>query len=1159
MRRLRKQGVYEMTKLLRTRILPAACLTIFATAFSIPVSAQYRASLQGTVTDQTGAVVPGATVTLTSEETGIAHNATTGDSGVYSISALAPGAYDLTAEKTGFQTNVMKGIIITSEQAQSQNVALAVAQQTTQTVTVTAAPPALNTETATIAGTLTGEQIQNLPTFGSDPFQAVALAPGAFGDNARASNGSGAQNLPGNAGPGGTSGSGSIFQTENQVQTVANGQRTENNDFQIDGVEVNSLAWGGAAVITPNELAVKEVTVQSNPYDATNGRNSGAQVLAVTQNGTNEFHGAANIKWDRPEFNAYQRWNGPGVPVQKDTDRYNQYAGSLGGPILKNKLFFFFSYDTVLNHSLSVGTGWYETPQFISSVTSAVPNSIAAKILGYPGEGASYSAIIPESCSFAGLTAPGQCQPVFINGKYAGLDIGSPLKTRLGTTDPTYVSPGTPGVGGGLDGIPDIMYVQTANPTQIFPQQYNGRIDFQLTQRDLLTFTTFYVPVTTTDYNGPVRAANFWHNDRLNEDATLLWNHTISATWLNEARFSVTRWHWNEVSSNPQEPFGLPQDTVDNFGSVGVQPIGPPGPSTFYQTTYNIRDTVSTMKGAHSIKFGTDIYREQDNDSEAWSARPSYNFRNIWDLANDAPYQENGNFDPLTGAPTSATKYIRSAIWAFFVQDDWKVRPNLTINLGLRWEYFEPVHEKYGNISNVILGSDPSDPLTGLSVKVGGNLYHPDYKDFGPQLGFAWTPPNSQRFVVRGGFGIGYNRMEEAITLNGRANPPLVEGLTLTGSNVLYAVPGNVHQFAGWPINSAAITAFDPTTGLPLSGAPVTLNAFPENLATPRTYRFSLETDYDLTHNWVAKLGYQSGLSRHLTIQNNLNFIYAPLNPRVQNLYWYYNGANSNYNAMLAELQHQFSSQFQIDAQYRWSHTIDEGSNSYYIDDYPYGLSYARGSADFDVRNNVKLYGLWTPQLFKGHSWLSKIAGGWQISGILNWHTGFPWTPTYANYGCNIVYPSSGYCTLRPAGYLGGAGTDYSNSAFMSAPSSNFSKGALAYFVVPTYTAATGSITYAGFPPAPSVGRNILTGPGYFDTDMTIQKSFGLPKMPIFGEKARITARADFFNIFNKLNLNPGSISNAISFDGVTSNPNFGEAMSALGGRVIEFQARFEF
>ncbi len=1119
--------------------------------------AQYRGSLQGTVTDQSGAVVPDAKVTLTSVETGVSKETTSNGDGVYSIPGLAPGHYNLQVEKTGFNNQVLNNVLLASEQSQSQDVQMQVGQQTAQTVTVNANEgPVLDTENATVGATISNRELQALPTFGRDPFQVAQLAPGTFGDNARSASGTGAQNLPGSAGPGGTSGTSSIFQTENQVQISANGTRNSSNSFQVDGVEVNSLAWGGAAVITPNKESVKEVTVQSNPYSAENGRNSGAQVLLVSQNGTNNFHGSALMKFDRPGLNSYQRWNGPdGNPVQKDTDRYNQWAGSLGGPIIKNHLFFFFSYETLRDSSTSTALGWYETPQLLSS---APAGSIASKILGYPGEGASFNAIVPKTCSDAGLTAPGQCQAIFSGGQYMGLDIGSPLRIGLGQQDPSYVSNGTPGVGNKLDGVPDIMYVQTTTPLNLAPQQYNGRLDFQATSKDLISFTSYYVPNNQTFYNGAARAANFWHSDRVNEAAALLWDHTFSPAWLNEARFNVTRWYFNEIASNPQEPWGLPTATIDNMGSANVQPFGAPGPGLFNQTTYNIRDTVSTVQGNHSLKAGIDVYKEQDNDNEVGSARPTYAFRNIWDLVNDAPYQETGNFNPVTGQPTSNTRYIRSSIWAGFIQDDWRVRPNLTLNLGLRWEYFSPVSEKYGNISNPILGTG-QDPLTGLRLKVGGDLYNASTNNWGPQFGFAWRPnPASQRFVVRGGFGVGYNRMQEAVTLNGRSNPPLVAGLTLNGSNILYQVPNDVHQFYGWPVNSSAVLSFSPTTGLPTTGAAIDLTGFPTNLQTPVTYRDSLETEYDLGGNWVAKLGYQGSLSRHYTRQNNENLLYYPnVNPQVAHLYYFTNDANGNYNALLTELQHRFAKSFQIDFQYRWSKTLDDGSNDYYIGEYPYGLQYLKGPADFDVTHNVKLYGVYTPTLFKGHGWMSRILGGWQISGIMNWHSGFPWTPLYSNTGCNVVYPNSGYCNLRPDASVGNFGTNSSNSTFQR-PNGNFPNGALAYFSVPAYPTT-------GIPPAPAVGRNPLRGPQYFDTDATLQKNIGLPKLPIFGENAHLELRGDFFNIFNKLNLSPlgssgvSQASNVISYDGTTSNPLFGQAQTALGGRIIELQVRFSF
>jgi hypothetical protein len=1131
-------------------------LAILLLGFAITsANAQYRASLQGTVTDPQNAVVPDATITLISKETSVKKVVKSGSSGVYSIPGLAPGSYTVTAEKDGFSKKTFDNVSIPSEQPQSLDVHLDVGAQASTSVTVNAdEAPKVDTDSATISGTFNAKQVQDLPTFARDPFQVAALAPGAFGDNSRAAGGSGSQALPGNAGPGGSSGTTSIFQTENQVQIVANGTRNNSNSFQIDGVEVNSLAWGGAAVITPNEESVKEVTVQSNPYSAENGRNSGAQVLVVSKNGTNEFHGSALMKGTRPGLNAYQRWNGPDDnPVQRDTDRFNQWAGSLGGPIVHNRLFAFFSYETLRNSSVSTGTNWYETPQFLSAVKSAQPNSIAAKLAGYPGEGVAFNAITPKSCADAGLPNPAQCQVVMQNGAYAGLDIGSPLKSPLRTADPSFVNNGNPGIGGGLDGIPDIFFVQTTNPTTSNPQQFNGRMDFHATSKDLIAFSAYAVPVDTTDYNGSVRPANLWHNDRNNQAATVLWDHTLSPTWFNEARGGVTRWFWNEQQDNPQAPFGLPQATIDNLGAANLQSLGAPGPSIFNQTTFNFRDTASTTINKHTIKFGADLYWEQDNDNLSSSSRPTYNFRNLWDFANDVPYQEVGNFDPLTGNPTSATKYIRSQIYAGFIQDDYRVLPNLTLNLGMRWEYFTPVTEKYGNISNAVLGSG-TDPLTALSLKVGGDLFKTSKNNWAPQFGFAWRPnPSSQRFVVRGGFGIGYNRMQEAITLNGRTNPPLVVGLTLTNPSILYSVPTNVTQLAGWPANPAAIQTFNPTTGFPTSGAALDISAFPQFMPTPRTYRYSLDSQYDLGGNWVAKLGYQGSLSRHLTIENNLNLLYTPLNAQVAHLYYYTNDANASYNAMLTELEHRFAKTFQIDLQYRWSHTIDDGSNDYYIGEYPYGNQYRKGSSDFDVRHNLKLYGVWSPRIFTGNGWKEKIFGNWQISGILNMHSGFPWTPLYENTSCNVVYPNSGLCNLRPAGYSGGAGTNYGNSTFMQ-PNGNFPNGALSYFTVPTFPAT-------GIPPAPQVGRNVLTGPGYFDTDMTVQKGFVLPKMRIFGENARLDLRVDFFNIFNKLNLAPlsNNVSNVISFDGTTSNPQFGQAQSALAGRIVNMQARFSF
>jgi hypothetical protein len=1126
---------------------PGARILVALLFFAVPGSAQYRAGIQGVITDASGAFVPGANVTITNKDTNIVRNANTSEGGVYSISGLPPGVYRVTVEKNGFATSVFEEVTLAAEQVQAVNAELSVGQAS-QTVTVSdRAIPTIQTENATISGAITSEEVASLPSFGRDPYRLIQLAPGTFGNNARAAGG-GSQNLPGNAGPGGTSQSGSIFQTENQAQVTANGTRNTSNSFIIDGVSVNSLNWGGAAVITPNSESIKEIRIEASSYTAENARAGGAQVMVVSKNGTNEWHGSGLVRWARPDWNAFQRWNGANADVQRVNDRFNQFAGSVGGPVVRNKLFFFFSYETLRLNSLTTAANWFETPQFLQAVQAAKPDSIAARIAGFPGEGASFTTISQTAnCAVAGIAA---CAEVRDSSGLIGLDIGSPLRTPLGTRDPSWVSGGATGMGGGLDGVPDIMFVNTVNPRRQKAEQYNGRLDYQATDNDLIAFSTYQTPVSTTSFNGPARAANLWLNDRLNHAETLMWNRTISPTLLNEARVSVSRWSWDEVESNPQEPWGLPPIAIDALNGAEVQRLGAPGPGIFAQTTYNIRDTASWVRGNHILKFGGDIYWEQNNSTRAASGRPTYYFRNIWDFANDAPYQQSGSFDPRTGVPTVVKKYIRSGIYGFFVQDDWKFRPNLTINLGLRWEYFDPLSEKYDQLSNAVFGSG-ANTLTDLRMRLGGNLFNASKSNWGPQVGFAWRPfIDSSRVVVRGGFGIGYTRTEGAILSNFAGNPPFVSTQTLNEGNILYAVPDDVRQFYDWPANPATILEIDPTTNLPTTGS-LDLNVYPERMPTPATYRWSLETQYDLGGDWIATLGYQASRSRHYSRQLNLNWFYPQnRNPAVRNVFMFRNDGNAYYDAFLAQVRHRFARSFEIDAQYRWATTIDTGSNEYNIGQYPFDLSYLRGLADFDVRHNFKLFGIWRPTIFRGNNWMEKIAGGWQISGILNWHTGFPWTPVYNGTSCNVIYTGSGYCDLRPGAYLGGAGSDYSNDTFRRT-NGNFPGGAYQYFTVPTF-ASDNTI-----PPPPGVGRNNFRGPGFFGLDMSFQKSFALPSMKVLGENARIEARADFFNVFNKLNLT--NISNVIGSSPTSPTATFGQALGGLAGRVVNLQARFSF
>jgi len=379
---------------------------------------------------------------------------------------------------------------------------------------------------------------------------------------------------------------------------------------------------------------------------------------------------------------------------------------------------------------------------------------------------------------------------------------------------------------------------------------------------------------------------------------------------------------------------------------------------------------------------------------------------------------------------------------------------------------------------------------------------------------------------------------------------------------IIYATSNDPHNLTGYPKNKNTVSCFN-SSGLPIlcpgapppPPAPVGVSIFPNTLPTMRVHHYSLDTQYDIGHNWVASLGYQGTLSRNIYFHQNPNATPAAsgytLNPQIGGGdYWGVNGSG-NYNAMLAELKHNFSRQFMADAQFTWAKSLDDSSAPYSEQDYPYNPSLNYGPSDYNVSKAFKLFGMWQPVLFHGsNAWLEKIAGGWSLSGILNWHSGFPWTPEINVQNGNLYCGQCGYSSL-PAIYLGGAGTSTSNDQFKTG--SNYPKGGGAYFSVPTYTAYSGSNFGSSLPQSPGVARNSLNGPGYRDVDMTLAKAFGLPKVPVLGEGARLEFRMNAYNLFNNLNFNPTSISNNIA------NSNFGVATSALAARVVTLGARFSF
>ncbi len=1148
--------------------LRVVCCVLFVLFVSTISSAQFRAGIQGTVTDTSGGLIPDASVTVTNKETSKEEKVTTSNEGFYRVSSLAPGIYTVSAEKTGYKKKVLESVRVNAEATQGLDIILDVGDVSAVVTVSQESAASLETENANVDKAITNQEVRTLPQFGRDPYELTRLTPGVFGDAARGGTG-GAVALPNTAGPGGSNRS--IFQTENQPQISANGQRITANNYQIDGTSVNSLTNGGAAVITPNQESVKEVRVIANVYSAEYGRNSGAQVLTVSQNGTNNFHGSLFLKNNSPGLNAFNKYGGPnGAPGIRVNQRLNQFGGSIGGPIVlprfgeggrsvwegKNRAFFFFSYEGLRSSNTDTVNAFVETADFRSAVIAARPGSIAARILGAPGIAPRIISAIPVSCAFAGFNASNCVQLA------GGLDIG-----RIRGAQGQYISFGD--LNGAPDGIPDIQFAQLAVPTISRGNQFNPRIDLNVSKKDTLTFSSYISRFNGVggDAAGRSRPMGDITTAPQNLFGMATWSRTISSTKTNEARFNATRFAFNEIASSSGTNFGIPRVEIETLPFDRIRfgaPWAETTPGIFSENTFEFRDTFRWLRGNHGWSIGGERRWEQDNNDLSGGSRPLYTFAGLFNFANDTPLFYQINADPRTGGPAQSKRNFRSTTDAVFVQDDWKFRPNLTLNLGLRWEYFAPLSEKNGILSNLILGPSGQE-LSAARLAIVKSLYPADRNNFAPRLGFAYSPNfgdkfhglmNQDKLVLRGGFGIAYNRIPMLEFANTRGNPPFFARYAIccgtsasdfstpfNGGQILYALGADNSPFS-YPANPALRATFN-GNGIPIlpPGASVEIWGAPARVPTPYVYTYSLEGQYSLPAKLVAEVGYQGSQSRKLVRLVNENFFFSG-SGAFSNILFPTPDTNAGYNALIARLTRRFSSGFQFDAIYRLAKSTDvvsyEGPTANTNPTYPLDVRQEVGPSDYDVRHNLIVSGLWElPILRHRTDAVGSLLGGWQVSGILTAHTGFPWTPVV---GQCISTRGPSICPVRPVAYFGGAGNDTSNNAFITG--SNFPGGGAKFF---------STVAPVGFQ-LPGIGRNSFRGPRYFDVDMSLNKKFGLGH--VLGEGRYFEVKANFFNIFNLLNLQPFNFNSPST---QVQNSLFGIAERGLAGRVIEIQGRLNF
>lgn len=1173
----------------------AALCGVFMLLCSVAASAQFNAGLQGSVTDASGAVVAGATVSLTSNESGKAQQVTSSEDGFYRFSGLTPGRYTLTVEQSGFNKTVLENVVVSAEEIAGVDVAL----QTggiTETVTVTdTVAPLVETESANIRATITTEEVRQLPQVGRNPYELLRTAPGIFGDTARSGTGNQAALLPGVEGAGGSNTG--VFQTENQTQISANGQRVSSNNYQVDGVSVNSLGQGGAAVLTPNQESIKEISVTSSTYSAEDGRNTGAQVKVVSQNGTNDFHGSAVFNYGSPGLNSFNKFFGsdlfPARPTRVETLE-RRYAGSLGGPIYlprfgeggpayfsgRNKLFFFASYEGLRRANTNFADIFIETPEFRDYVSRVRPGSFAAQLYNYQGL---QPRLVATGLSSATPAGPFQV----VNGQYGrSFDIGS-LNSPAGQNINSVV----------FDGIPDVSLARVALPSSVDGNQYNFRIDYNRGDSDQFAFSSFFTKLSTLSASSSGRPFEDITFNPFNSALTLTYVRIFSSTVLNEARINFTRFNANELNSIGDSDLLIPRLQVNgfgqafNFGGAPSYGIDRGRPNNRTQNTYEARDTITFLRGNLVTKVGGEIRREQNNNNEVAGARPEFVFKSLLDFANDSVFFQNIDVDPRTGGPANGQRYFRSTTLGLFVQNDYKFRPNLTLNLGLRYEYQSPLTEKEGRLTNYEFGSN--GVFNGRLVAV-DRLYDPDTNNFAPRVGFAYSPRTDafggvfrdDRAVIRGGFGISYDRIFQNQLANARFNSPDFArvGLCCSGTNnaadlgpILYsfAIGGNPFLY---PNNPALQRGIDPVSGGLREGTPQVLpggflrtaiptevNGVPRDLKNAYVYSYSLDFQYQLTRKIFSSVGYQGSLGRKLIRTVDLNRYYpgdtfgnnnrdrvqqfnqngqavAPRltgNPNFDRIFFALPDVNSSYNALLVRLASDYSKNFRFDLNYRYAKSIDTssfGRGAQQTD--PSNQALERGPSDFDVRHNLSIQGLYRLPFFNnGEGALGKLLGGFEINGIFSYHTGLPFTPVVFGPE-NEDLNGDGFRPDRPTGYLGGAIQNPSNRDFLNGI---FPGGGARYF-----TTARG---------AAGVGRNSFRGPDFRQIDLSIVKQTRLGFLGL-GEQANLDLRANFFNVFNILNLSP--------FYPVTpnvdvGNGSFGRVTNGLAGRIVELQARFSF
>jgi hypothetical protein len=1124
----------------------------------IVAQSQVTGRISGTIKDEKGAVIIAAKITAANEGTGEERTVITGKDGNYSVAFLRPGSYRINVSARGFKSVVFDAVNVTITETATVNVKLTVAEINVDPVVVLLAP-FVKSEGPQLGRVVNSRAVSELPLATRNFTQILALSPGT------------SVPLPDNTALG-----------RNSQNVSVNGARVTQNNFELNGIDANNISNNAAALLAvPAPETIQEFTVQTSLYDATFGRGGGGSVQAVTRTGGNEFHGAAYEYFRNQALNA----NNPflkAAGVRRPTLARNIFGGTFGGPIKSDRAFFFSSYQGTRERN------------------GASPNSLSTSIFIAPGLGNDRSQ--PTLLATFRPRLPNGTLATAINPVTLAL-----LNAKL--PDGQFVIP-TPLADGRYSGSAISTYRE---------DQFNTNIDYRINEKNWLAAKFFFsnAPQFFALPNGGANVPGFGADQIQNNRLLAIHDtHSFSSTTVNEARVGHNFIRGDTFGRNPirDSDLGIKRANAGAYPGLGVVRIGAAGTNALsignsgtnidsqsVQSSTTLADVLSVNRDEHSFRLGGEILFYQNkiatnNNRRGQVIFPSFN-NFLLGLANNSTYGDG------IGART-----IRASDYSVFFQDDWKVSPRLTLNLGIRYELDLPPYETRGALSTfdpalykprmAVDGSgNPVGPPVGGFVQpgnvapqfdlpdlpnVGKRLLHSiDPNNFAPRVGFAYSPLESGRLVVRGGYGIFYSRSSLVYLIVGVNAPPLYAiRRSAVGGTVPFADP-----FVTLPPQDQFPT-FVP--GVALAG-----QTFDRNLRTPYIQQFNTSVQYELGRNLLFEAAFVGtrGLNLIRSVGINQARLASPQHPIVNAvngrvittntpdatnvaLRAPYQGvevggflqiqstAQSTYNSLQMSLTKRLSPGLQFLAAYTYGRSLDNssgtnGGSADAVRDTAIVLGNQfdnranRGLSDFDRTHRFVFSYLWDlpqPAGAKKSRLGRMLFSNWQLAGILTAMSGLPIDITDGGAGSFYGLNGGNNALARPS-WAPGATRD---SAFSNVPSGYFFNPFA--FVRPVVT--TGQLIPSSNGTARAdalgtdignVGRNVLRGPKQTNVDFSVIKRFSL------AESKNIEFRAEFFNLFNHVNFdNPISNLNVITSSGGSIDANTGRIINPGDfGRIL--------